>query len=254
MDEVDRLDDMDDGIRGEARNAFPPPVQRLRLTFHKLGALRYLSHLDFAKILRMILRRAEVPLAYTQGFHPTPRVQFAPPLSLGMGGERELIDIMLIRRVSPEWLLGALNKIELAGCSFLAAEEIPIKEPSLEARIAASVYRVQFTNETLGITPALLQEKAQQFNQAPDWPVEIEKKNGRRAMDLKKSLSLAEVDEADANESPTPPPGPALRLAVRHAPGLFIKSHLAAGALLGLALEPGRDVRLTRVGFQMSFT
>jgi hypothetical protein len=96
---------------GEAPNASPLPIQRLRIEFTKLGALRYLSHLDFAKVMGVILRRAEAPLAYTQGFNPMPRIQYAPPLSLGMGGEHELVDIMLITPADPAELAKKLGKI-----------------------------------------------------------------------------------------------------------------------------------------------
>ena len=128
---------------GEAPNASPPPIQRLRLEFTKLGALRYLSHLDFAKVLAVILRRAEAPLAYTQGFNPMPRIQYAPPLSLGMGGEREMIDLLLVRRVDPLEMARRLKEIVPDGMRVLALSEIELKAPSLEAQIWASIYRVE---------------------------------------------------------------------------------------------------------------
>jgi radical SAM-linked protein len=61
----------------------PAPVQRLRITFAKQGALKFIGHLDLAKTWERILRRAQLALAYTQGFNAHPRLQLASPLPLG---------------------------------------------------------------------------------------------------------------------------------------------------------------------------
>jgi len=230
---------------GEAAHASPLPVQRLRLTHTKLGALRYLSHLDFGRILSMILRRAELPLALTQGFNPTPRVQFAPPLSLGMGGTREFLDLMLIGRVTAPWALEALRNIPLAGCDCLAIEEVPLKSDSLEQSILASIYELEFVNQEPPIAPQRLEEAVLHFEQTPEWIVEVQKKNGARRIDLKQSIHAIELtgESADAQRG--------LRLAIRHASGYFVKPHEAAGFLLGRGLALGGDVRINRVGFHL---
>lgn len=68
---------------------------RLRVTFEKNDALRYTSHLDTQKVWTRALLRAKAPLAYTQGFHPVPKVGYAWPLPLGWSTKGELIDIWL---------------------------------------------------------------------------------------------------------------------------------------------------------------
>ena len=70
-------------------------MERIRITFEKTGAMRYTSHLDMQKVWIRALLRAKLPLAYTQGFHPTPKVAYAWPLPLGWGTEGELMDIWL---------------------------------------------------------------------------------------------------------------------------------------------------------------
>src|SRR5512136_903583 len=68
---------------------------RLRITFSKSGALRYTGHLDLQTTWERIVRRAGLPLAYTQGFHPGPRIQIASALPLGFIGHAEIVDIWL---------------------------------------------------------------------------------------------------------------------------------------------------------------
>jgi uncharacterized protein (DUF2344 family) len=68
---------------------------RLRIVFSKTGALRYTGHLDLQKIWERTARRAGLPLAYSQGFHPQPKIQLAAALPLGFSGRAELVDIWL---------------------------------------------------------------------------------------------------------------------------------------------------------------
>jgi len=74
--------------------AFPDlPTTRYRLRYTKLGRAAMLGHLDTARVLMRLLRRAEVPVAYTRGFHPKPNMQFGPALALGVQSMGELVDI-----------------------------------------------------------------------------------------------------------------------------------------------------------------
>ena len=76
-----------------------PVVQRLRITFGKAGPLRYTSNLDVAKIWERVLRRADLPILYTQGFNTRPRIRLAMPLPLGISSECEILDISLRQRI-----------------------------------------------------------------------------------------------------------------------------------------------------------
>ncbi len=68
---------------------------RLRITFSKSGALRYIGHLDLHSLWERTVRRAGLPLSYTQGFHPGPRIQLASALPLGFIGCAEIVDLWL---------------------------------------------------------------------------------------------------------------------------------------------------------------
>ena len=77
---------------------------RLRITFSKSGALRYTGHLDLQTTWERTLRRAGLPLAYTHGFHPGPRIQIASALPLGFIGRAEIVDIWLDEPAAPAGL------------------------------------------------------------------------------------------------------------------------------------------------------
>ncbi|MBF0472827.1 MAG: DUF2344 domain-containing protein [Nitrospirae bacterium] len=72
-----------------------PPI-RVRVQFSKTGMLRNLSHLELISALNRAFRRADVPVCYSVGFHPVPRVSFGPPLSVGVAGLKEYLDIEVI--------------------------------------------------------------------------------------------------------------------------------------------------------------
>lgn len=215
------------------------PVQRIRLTFSRQGALRYLSHLDFAKVLLMILRRAEVPMTYSQGFHPQPRLQYAPPLSLGTGALQDHIDLFLARQIAPTELLETLKGLELEGLAFKAAEEVSLSAPSLEAQIKASVYRLEFTNPESTPSGSDLAASLDAFQAKDAFPVEIQKKKGLRVIDLRRSIKAIEA-VAGGNGKTLP----AVRLEMTHQPGSFVKPHDALGAILGQPMTLGADLRV----------
>ena len=68
-------------------------MQQLRLTFTKTGPARYICHLDLHRAWERILRRAGAPIAYSEGFHPQARLQFASALPLGYSSDAEIIDV-----------------------------------------------------------------------------------------------------------------------------------------------------------------
>ena len=75
---------------------------RLRITFEKQGALRYIGHLDLHKLWERSTRRANITLAYSQGFHPMPKIQLASALPLGFSSEGEVVDLFTVEDHDPQ--------------------------------------------------------------------------------------------------------------------------------------------------------
>ena len=81
----------------------------LRVKFHKIGNLQYISHLDLVRTMMKVIVRAKLPLWYTEGFNPKPKLAFAAPLSIGTESVSEFMDIRLTEKMDPNDAVSALN-------------------------------------------------------------------------------------------------------------------------------------------------
>ena len=125
----------------EARAVRPPEVQRIRLRYQKKGAAAFLSHLDILRSFGRAMRRAEIPIAYSRGYNPRPRLGFGPPLQLGIESESEYVDVYLTQQLSPAELLGRINATTQPGLDILEANEIDLSAPSVQAQLKSHTYR-----------------------------------------------------------------------------------------------------------------
>jgi radical SAM-linked protein len=121
----------------------PLTKQRLRITFGKFGALKYTSNLDVAKLWERVLRRADLPLLYTQGFNTRPRLQLATALPLGITSECELIDVFLREIIEINGLIERLHEVSPAGLRVLDVEDIPVRSDNLQQLVRSAEYRIR---------------------------------------------------------------------------------------------------------------
>lgn len=119
-----------------------PDMVRVRIVFEKRDALRFIGHLDLAKTWERVLRRARVPLVYSQGFNPQPKMQLASALSLGISSECELLDIWLREPVDLAELPGRLMRVSPPGLLAVSAREVPLRSPALQTLVESSEYRI----------------------------------------------------------------------------------------------------------------
>lgn len=117
---------------------------RIRITFAKLGALRYTGNLDLHKMWERTARRADLALSYSQGFHPQPKMQLAAALPLGFASTCELIDIRIDKREELESLPERLQAAVPPGLKILKVEEIEESSPPLQTQVIAAEYVVTF--------------------------------------------------------------------------------------------------------------
>ena len=120
----------------------PTYVQRLRLTFSKMGPTRFIGHLDLARTMERVLNRAKIPVTYTQGFNRRPRMQMASALPLGFTSDCEIIDILLDEVVAPDRIKEMLLAKMAPGIILHTVEEVPINDPALQASTVTAVYTV----------------------------------------------------------------------------------------------------------------
>jgi len=121
---------------------------RVRVTFSKQGALRYTGHLDLHKILERSLRRAALPLAYSQGYHPQPKLNLAAALPLGFASRAEVMDVWLNEEV--EDIISPLQDNVPPGLTILGATQVDERAPSLQSQVIAAEYQVEIMEGDYG--------------------------------------------------------------------------------------------------------
>lgn len=123
---------------------------RIRITFAKQGALRYTGHLDLHKLWERAARRAELPLAYSQGFHPQPKMSLAAALPLGFSSTCEVLDMRLERDIELDGLPTRLNNTLPPGIQVTNVEQVDERAPALQTQVASAEYRVTLTESVDG--------------------------------------------------------------------------------------------------------
>jgi radical SAM-linked protein len=115
---------------------------RIRITFVKQGAFRYTGHLDLHKVWERAARRAELPLAYSQGFHPQPRMSMAAALPLGFSSRCEVMDMKLENEIELEDLPSRLNSTLPPGLQVVEVEQVDDRAPALQTQVRSAEYEV----------------------------------------------------------------------------------------------------------------
>ena len=120
----------------------PPSARicRLRVQFAKTDSMALLSHLDLMRMLERALRRSGLPISFTGGFHPLPRIQIALALPLGAEAHSEWMDLEFTEPLAPDRLRSVLQPLLPEGISLLAAAEVPVASRSLSQEIRAAVW------------------------------------------------------------------------------------------------------------------
>ncbi len=117
-------------------------IMRLRLTFTKTDSLKYTGHLDLHRTLERTFRRAGLPLAYSQGFNPQPRMNLAEALPLGITSECEVMDVWLETQIDLEQAKKDLDRAVPPGMQIISLNEVDEKLPPLQTQVVAAEYRV----------------------------------------------------------------------------------------------------------------
>ncbi|HDQ73288.1 MAG TPA: DUF2344 domain-containing protein [Chloroflexi bacterium] len=150
--------------------------QRFRITFAKEGTFKYTSHLDLMRAWERSLRRAGVPLAYSQGFNPRPKQQLAAALPLGHAGEQEIIDVWMERPISVEDLTRALVPVLPDGLRVKQVRQVSLEEPALQTQVVSAEYQVTVEFPAEGDeappTPEEMRHRVEQLLAAKELPAQ----------------------------------------------------------------------------------
>jgi radical SAM-linked protein len=180
-----------------------PPVQRLRVRYAKRGRLRFTSHRDFSRAFERALVRARIPMAYSSGFNPHPRISYAGASPTGAASEAEYLEIGLAEPVDPATLALRLDEALPEGLDVL--EVVEAAPGSLAERLEASRWQLDLA----GVAPSEATEAVEAFLAAPVVEVERMTKKGLRIFDSRAAVLALTVSSYDG--------GTRLDVVLRHA-------------------------------------
>lgn len=185
----------------------PPPVQRLRFRYAKRGRLRFTSHRDFSRAFERAVFRARVPMAYSSGFNPHPRISYAGAAPTGSASEAEYLEIALARCVDVVAVQALLVEALPPGLDIL--EVVDAEGPALSDLLQASRWRVQVAVPAADLLPAV-----ERFRTTPSVLVERMTKKGLRQFDCR--APVVELAAAAAAKAGSDGSGSELELLLRH--------------------------------------
>jgi len=122
-------------------------MQRLRIRFRRGEEIKFISHLDIMRLWQRALHRAQIPLAYTEGFSPHPRLSLAAPLAVGVTSQAELMDVFCSQWVSPHFFTNAVSQQLPAGIEILQVYSVAPTMPSLQSQLSQAEYEVETETE-----------------------------------------------------------------------------------------------------------
>src|SRR5215212_5776563 len=224
----------------------PPPepvVQRLRLRYAKRGRLRFSSHRDFQRSFERALRRADVPMAYSAGFSPHPRISYANAAPTGAASEAEYLEIAVTRPCDPARVRAALDEALPPGLDVV--EVVEARTPGFADRLEASVWRVELP----GVAPDAAAAALAAFLAAPEVPVERPTKTGMRRFDARSAVVRAEVVGDVSGPGPQAEGAPCaiLQMVVRHTTPAVRPDDVLTGLRSHAHLAPPSSPRMTRL-------
>ena len=218
---------------------FAPTVQRLRLQYAKRGRLRFSSHRDFQRAFERALRRAGVPIAFSAGFSPHPKVSYANAAPTGTASEAEYLEIGVTTQCDPARVRLALDEALPPGLDIV--DVVVASSPDFAARLEASVWQIEFP----GMTEATLSEASSVFLAADEVLVERLMKQGRRVFDARSAVLLGRVGPSSTQNQA--PECAILSLVVRHSTPAVRPDDVLAALRKVADLVPPTPPRVTRL-------
>ena len=172
---------------------------KARIKFRKYGVMKFIGHLDIMRYFQKVMRRADIPIAFTQGFSPHMIMSFAQPLGVGVTSDAEYFDIELTEAISSKRAIEQMNKVNVEGIEIVSFVEIPDdKKCSGMTIVAAAEYAVSLleSNKTSDITKDITdewKEKIAAFMDQPEIRVLKQTKRSEKEVDIKPMIYKMDV-------------------------------------------------------------
>lgn len=154
----------------------------IRMKFKKHGCMKFIGHLDIMRYFQKAIRRADIDIAYSEGFSPHMIMSFAAPLGVGLTSEGEYVDLQVHSCKSSKEAVEALNRVMVEGMEVVSFLRLPDNVKNAMASVAAADYFVKFRE---GYAPENWEEKFQVFLQKDEMPIVKKTKKSEAEVDLK---------------------------------------------------------------------
>jgi radical SAM-linked protein len=212
----------------------PPPVQRLRVRYAKRGRLRFTSHRDFSRAFERAVFRARIPMAYSSGFNPHPRISYAGAAPTGSASEAEYLEIALAQVLVPAEVHTLLDEALPDGLDVIAVVEST--GGSLADRLEASRWRIDLDG-----APEVVEAAVSAFLAADEVLVERMTKKGLREFDARGAVVGLGVTTSGYDDRS------ALDLVLRHGVPAVRPDDVLTALVSVSSLEPGPAPLMTRL-------
>jgi len=202
--------------------------KKIRLRFKKEGEMRFLSHLELMHLFYRASKRADLPLCFSEGFHPMPRIVFATALPVGMESLMEIVDMEYEEKITPPEVMERLNQALPPGIEIVNAEEVPLFF-ELSSLLHPSAYWIPLDHlipreEAIPKIRKALDKKEFFINQERD--------GKKRRLDIRPLIEKMEIKERSGEE-----PQWGVELVIRKSAGRTAKPIEMVGAVLDLEGE-----------------
>jgi radical SAM-linked protein len=215
--------------------------KKIRLKFRKVGEMRFLSHLELAHLFFRACKRADLPLCFSEGFHPMPRIIFAIALPVGMESLMEIVDIECEGKITAPDVLERLNQTLPPGIEIIEGEEVPLFF-HLASLSHPSVYWIPLDHflskeEVISKIKKALDEK--------EFLVHQERDGKKRSVNIRPLIEKMEMKEKKGSPGDVSQWG--VELVLRRTTGRTAKPIEIVGAVLGLDLEPLAQLKVVKM-------
>jgi radical SAM family uncharacterized protein/radical SAM-linked protein len=214
---------------------------RVRAVYSKTGLLRFLSHLDLTRVFQRAISRINVPIAYSQGYHPLPQIAFGPALPVGTEGLREYVDLYFSEEVNVEQFVKMMNATLPQGIKMLEVYPVELQAPSLSSILNQFVFHV-FVPESLveqGYTVQYFTRYIDHFRTQVAYPVQQFRKKSE-VIDLKPFIVSLHVQPGEAGF-------PLIQMGLRTHTALTMKPEEVLHLVCEIPYEQVLDCRFVRV-------
>ena len=164
---------------------------KARIKFRKYGCMKFIGHLDIMRFFQKVMRRADIPIAFTGGFSPHMIMSFANPLGVGVTSDGEYFDIELTEDIDMKLAVERMNQVVVEGIDIV--NMVPISDDKKQTGMSIVAAADYLSSLKSGIFPEDWKEKAGQFMNQPTISILKKTKKSEKEVDIKPMIYKFEV-------------------------------------------------------------